>query len=210
MLLPRLLIDNDIFILLAGANLLEQAVGTIGFALEETCRLEALSYIVRKHKKPSPLPPEIVERVIHACKTVPVLSEAPDLELVQSLTNTPTVDAGEALLYALLAEHPGYLLTSGDKRAMNAIAQIQALGLIRAAVAGRVICLETLLLKVLEQHDIADVARALAPVLPQNVTLRSIFTPNNIRKPALCLEGLSAYQQALIAQVGAGFLWLGI
>ena len=123
MTIPRLLIDNDIFILLAGAGLLEQAVITLGFTIADTYRLEALPFVVKRSKQPPHLPPDLVARVVQECHQVPVLAESPNPDLLQLLVTTPMIDAGEAVLYALLAEHPSYFLTSGDKRAMRTIAQ---------------------------------------------------------------------------------------
>lgn len=203
--LPRLLIDNDIFILLAGADLLEEAVTALGFTLADSYRLAALPFVV-SGKKP-PLPVEVVEQVRQQCEQVNVLNERPSNELLQMLVATPSVDAGEAVLYALLAEQPSALLTSGDKRAMRTIAQTPAVATIRTAIAGRVISLEALFLRLVKKHSVAMVGAGLPPVLPLNTMLRIAFSPNNISQPAECIRALNSYQQALANEVGADFLW---
>jgi hypothetical protein len=205
--LSRLFIDNDIFILLAGAGLLEEAVAALGFTFADTYRLEALPFVVKSNKKQPKLPTEVVDLVLQQCTQISVLSERPSDDLLQMLAAAPTIDAGEAVLYALLAEQPSAFLTSGDKRAMRAIAQAPSLTAIRTAVAGRVISLETLLLRLVKAHPVAMVGAALTPVLPLNTVVRVAFSPNNLVQPAECVQALTRYQQALIEEVGANFLW---
>lgn len=117
------------------------------------------------------------------------------------------IDAGEAVLYALLAENPSYFLTSSDKRAMRTIAQQPPLAPIYTAVAGRVICLETLLLALVKQQGVTTIDRALTPVQPLNTVLRIAFSAQCLAQPDECLQALTHYQQTLISEVDASFLW---
>ncbi|MCE7984950.1 MAG: hypothetical protein DYG89_27570 [Caldilinea sp. CFX5] len=205
--LSRLFIDNDIFILVAGAGLLEEAVTALGFTFADVYRLEALPFVVSSGKRQSRFPVEVVESVLQQCQQVNVLRERPSDALLQMFVATPAVDAGEAVLYALVAEQPSAFLTSGDKRAMRAIAQEPTLSAIRTAVAGRVICLEALLLKLIKARSVATVGAALTPVLPLNTMLRAVFTSNSIAQPTECIQALTSYQQMLRKEVGANFLW---
>ena len=78
---------------------------------------------------------------------------------------------------------------------------------IRTAVAGRVISLEALLLRLVKARSVASVGAALTPVAPLNTMLRVAFSPNNIVQPTECIAALNSYQQALAKEVGADFLW---
>ncbi|MEI9960075.1 MAG: hypothetical protein WDM76_02770 [Limisphaerales bacterium] len=47
----RLLIDNDAFVLLSGAGLLEDAISEAGFSMEDSRRLASLEFMLRKPAK---------------------------------------------------------------------------------------------------------------------------------------------------------------
>lgn len=209
MLAPRLLIDNDILLLLAGAQLLEPAVTVLGFSLADTYQLGTLAHILRGSKHFRHLPDGLKTDVIQGCQPVPVLQTTPNTDVLQQLSDVVDIDDGEALLYGLLAEKPYYLLTTNDKRAMRAVATKPALQTIHRTVTGRIICLETVLLRLIEQNGVTAVAQALAPVTPENTLLRVYFSSGNLANPLECKHVLHHYLEALTDQVGADFLWKG-
>lgn len=208
MSVPRLLLDNDILLLLAGAQLLERAVAALGFNLADTGQLGTLEYIVRRSKRLR-FSDERKAAIIQGCQRVPALQATPSADLLQQLIDVVDIDDGEAILYALLSETPFYLLTTNDKRAMRAIATALPLQAVRKNVSGRIVCLETMLLRLVEQDGVAAVAQALAPVTPDNTLLRVCFSPGNVANPHECTYALHHYLQTLTDQVGADFLWKG-
>lgn len=205
--LPQLLIDNDIFIILAGANLLTPAVSLLGFELTSIRHLKALPYMIRGRKRRNEFSATVIERVVQACKDTPVLTENPSISFEQELTDVVNIDAGEAVLYALLAEHPFYLLTSNDKRAMRTLVTEKSLQHIQASIAGRVVCLETLMLKMVEHYGVEEIGTKLAPVLSNNQVLRIAFSPGCIAKPEECFWALHRHENKLKREVGKDFLW---
>jgi hypothetical protein len=209
MSIARLLIDNDILMLMAGANLLERTVSVLGFDLVDSARLETLPYILQRSRKLRHLPVDVKEKIAQGCKRVPTLHDAPNSDLLQQLTDVADIDAGEAVLYALLAQHPLCLLTSGDKRAMRAVATAAPLHGVRRSVAGRVVCLETVLLELVKQDGVSTIAQALSSARSQNTLLRVAFSPGCIANPAECMNALSRYYQKLVDDVGEDFLWKG-
>lgn len=203
---PRLLIDNDIFILLAGSNLLIPAISILGFELTDVWRLEPLPHIVRKKKSPV-LSPKVADQVIQFCNEVPVVSDEPSAIFLEQLAAGADIDAGEAVLYALLAAQPSYLLASNDKRAMRSIATLDSLQTIRSLVAGRIVCLESLLIKLVKLYKVETIGKELEPVLPIDTFLRVAFSQNCIANPDECLNALHSYQERLVREVGKSFLW---
>lgn len=155
------------------------------------------------------LPDRLKADVSQGCRPVPVLQTAPNSDVLQQLSDVVDIDDGEALLYGLLAEEPYYLLTTNDKRAMRAVATKPALQTIRRTVTGRIICLETVLLRLIERDGVVSVAQALTPVVPENTLLRVYFSSGNIANPLECKHALHHYLEALAAQVGTDFLWKG-
>jgi len=202
--LAELLIDNDIFIVLAGAKLLSPAISILGFEIGNAKRLDTLPYVMRKNMIHTV---DVIERVIKACKYVSVIDTYPDATVHQQLSEEAKIDVGEALLYALLAENGSFLLTSNDKNAMRSLTLSTSLHHIKAAIAGRVICLETILLMLIEKYGVERIGEALAPVISTNVILRVAFSPGCIAMPDECRNALSAYHQYIIRDVGGDFLW---
>lgn len=210
MAVPRLLIDNDILLLFAGAHLLEPAITALGFRVTDTYQLGTLTYMLNRSKHFRQLPETLKTEIIQGCQPVPVLQTTPNTDVLQQLSDVVEIDDGEALLYGLLAEEPYYLLTTNDKRAMRAVATQPALQMLRRTVTGRIICLETLLLRLIEQEGVAAVAQALMPVVPENTLLRVCFSPGNIAQPLECKSALQHYLHVLTGQVGTDFLWKGV
>ena len=202
--LPQLLIDNDIFIIIAGAKLLSSAISILGFDPANARRLYTLPHVVQKKKIYSI---DIIERVVKACEYVSAIVEAPDYTIYQQLGEEVKIDPGEAILYALLAEHGSFFLTSKDKNAMRALTHAPSLQYIKSAIAGRVICLETILLMLIDRYGVERIGRALAPMLPTNVILGIALSPGCIGQPDECRTALSAYHRNLLNDVGSDFLW---
>ena len=118
----RLLIDSDAFVLLSGAGLLDRALALLGFDRTTACRLSPLPHMIRRGKRFQQLcRPDTRERALEACPSVPAITDRPGDDLFQRLIISPEIDDGEALLYALLAEQPTFMLASADKRAMQTI-----------------------------------------------------------------------------------------
>lgn len=206
---PRLLIDNDILFLLGGCGLLEEAAGVLGFALDACLRRDSVPFMARKSKKiRAQYPAEALSAVQDLCVRIPVVDYAADPALSQRLAEAPHVDEGETQLIAILIEQPTWLLTTGDKQALQSLASIEVLADLRAAVAGRIVCLETILLTLMQRSAPLLVAERLRVVRDAHKTLRTVFIDSNIVTPGACEEGLLLYNQQLAAEVGPDFLYV--
>jgi hypothetical protein len=202
-----LVIDNDAFILLSAAGLLQAAITSLGFD-GKAVRLAALPFVIGRNKKlQKQYSGDALIRAKLACDEVPELSSAPGPDVLQTLAAVPDIDDGEAVLYGLLYENPGHLLLSGDKRAMIAVATTPELGDIRAKIAGRVVCVEKIINLLLTAHGHEHVVNAVLPIRDSNSTLRVIFSDGNCNDQAACSSAVSAYIVALEIKVGAGFLY---
>ncbi|NLG44747.1 MAG: hypothetical protein GX547_16010 [Phycisphaerae bacterium] len=206
----RLLIDNDAFLRLSGAGVLERAVQQLGFAREQVLRLPSLPYMIQKSKSlQKRYAPALLARASANCPLIHPITNQPDAELMARLSNNPQVDGGEVLLYGLLVEHPLYLLASNDKRAMRALASDPRLIDIRDAVAGRVICLERIIRQFLGIHGQDATARFFQPVLDCDIMLQVVLSPATVAVPGRCALALDAYLADLKRSVGEGFLYEG-
>lgn len=203
----HLLIDSDIFVLLAGAGLLDRALGLLGFDRSSSLRLSPLPHMLTRGRRFSQFGDAKTRGLaLDACKTVPEVADRPSDDVFQQLIAVPEIDEGEALLYGLLAHQPGHYLTSGDKRAMQAVAVRPDLKGVRQRVAGRVICLECLLKLLVRRDGVEAIAMAFA-VFPQHKTFQVVFSSLNVTDQTRCLASLDSYLRDLRRQVGDDFLF---
>lgn len=84
------------------------------------------------------------------------------------------IDAGRAQLFAAADEH-GWLLRSGDKRAIVAVSKRPPQS---SALAGRVITLEAVLLELCALHGVPFVSAALRPMAPDGL-VKICFSADN-------------------------------
>ena len=205
----RLLLDNDAFILLAGASLLREAINLLGFEFAEARRLPALLYMLRKPARAfQKYPREVLSRALEECDLVAELEEAPTLETQTFFAGgVQGVDAGEAVLFGLTAEHSLYYMASNDKTAMRAVAKEARLKEIRQAVAGRVICMETVTRKMIQSLGPTIIAQRFGGVLASDKRLATILSPANSDRPQDCLLAVESFLGGLRHDLGNDFLF---
>jgi hypothetical protein len=151
-------------------------------------------------------PPAIREQVKSWCAVVPSITQAPSVETRQRLLNVEGVHDGEALLFGLLFENPGYFLLSGDKLAMRSLRGDTSLVDIYQSLCGRVACCEVVLLELLKTLGAGALALAVSPVREHNGMLNAIFVAGTDTTQAHCFEGLSSYVAEMVRDLGPSFL----
>lgn len=205
----RLLIDNDAFILLAGASLLKQAIAQLGFELDQARRLPALLPMLRKPARAfQKYPREVLSRALEECDLVAEIDEAPSVTTRELFASgIQGVDDGEAVLLGLTAEHSFYYLASNDKTAMRAVAKEARLMGIRKAVAGRVICMESVTLKLIQTQGPEAVAQRFGAVGASDKRLASILSPASSGRPQDCLVAAESFIASLRRELGNDFLF---
>lgn len=205
----RLLLDNDAFILLAGAGILRETIELFGFAFEQARRLKELPYMLRK---PSvslrSYPADVLQRALEDCDRVAAIEDVPTLETMLTFAESDAdVQDGEALLFGIAAEHGLHFLASNDKRAMRGVATDKALQPIRDAVSGRVVCLEAILKKFIVSHGPKTAAKKLRTLARLDKRIRSILSPADSGRPQDCLEAANSFLNGLHKDMGEGFLY---
>jgi hypothetical protein len=205
----RLLLDSDIFLLLAGAGLMEETIAALGFSLGETRRLDALAHMLRHRARAfSKYSEEILTRAADDCTRIAALDEEPDAETMALFVERGAqVHGGEAVLLALTASHETYLLATNDKTALRAIACEAGWSVLRGKVAGQVICLETVMKMLLERLGTEELARRIAPVLRFEPRLYAIFSPAQSGRAGDCLIAVESFLAGLRRELGEDFLW---
>jgi len=203
-----LLVDSDIFIILSSAGVLERTAELLGFESEDIRRLPALeNQLTRGTKFKKMYPQEIRNAALSCCQGIAPLTERPsDVRILDQLASVSDIHVGEAVMYALMVERPSYLLASGDKRAMQALAANADLRNVRDALAGRILCLEAAVRMLVRRDGVAQVANAFTPLRSVNTTLSIVFSRGAATTKQNCLRALESYLTDLKNAVGDDFL----
>lgn len=193
----RLLADSDAFCKLAAAGLLDDTAKLLGVAPADIERLPALPYMLRSHKKlRNQLGDSIADALIPVAEARPVVPNAPD-DMVAKLKDIESIDPGEVQLLALAASGQ-FVLVTGDKRALGAVAKVVALV---PLLQGKVICLEAVLLALCKKLGSQFVTSAVAQVAHIDKVFQICFSGS---EPTACLH---SYLDDLQNKVSPLQLW---
>jgi hypothetical protein len=196
--MTRLLIDTDVFCKLGVADLLGDALDVFGLKMADCARLPALPYMLRRGGLVRKYGAPACNALAPIADSIPPLLD-PAPELLGELADLDTVDVGEAQLFAAAAKHE-YLVLTGDKRALLALCKLERF---RAALHGRIVVLEAILLELCQKLG-ADTLRArIRPAAGFDKVLAVCFSDAN-PDPTI---GLRSYFGAKAKEVEPLVLW---
>ena len=203
------LADTDIVLKLAACDLLQDALVCMNATLDDVRVLTSARHMLRKAKPGAFMSigahglaraREFVERAT----PLPSVSNA-DTILLGSVHG---IDPGEAALFAVTRDLPAFVLTTGDKRSLRALADAPACAHIAARMAGRVVCLEQVLLRLVAARGYAVVRAHATPVLDCDQVLKGAFGLGSDTVEAHTVEYLLHHLRLLRAGTGR-LLWEG-
>lgn len=152
-----LFLDNDVLGKLASWDLLEDGVRACGFELSDARYLPTTPYwLGLAGKRKCRYPPEVQDRLRallsagKSCADAPATDEA-------ILPKVADIDAGEAILLAQTARSATSLLATGDKRCIRALVAAPDCSTFVSKLAGRILCLEQVLLRVIVRLGFEEV-----------------------------------------------------
>jgi hypothetical protein len=129
------------------------------------------------------------------------------LETLAAFEQISDVHEGEAVLYGVVAEQEFHFLASNDKTAMRAIAGNPKLAAIRARVAGRVICLEWLVKRLIDTHGAELTAERFMQIVNLDKRLGTILSPATSGRPQDCALAAESFLNGLRRELGEDFLY---
>jgi len=194
----KLLIDTDAFCKLAVSDLLREAVRVLGVELTECGRLAALPHMLRRGRLRRRYGEEACESMLQMAGQLPSLPQ-PTAEWLDPLAAVQAIDPGEALILAAAAES-GAMIVSGDKRALEGLKDLEAH---RDALAGRIVVLEALLLKLCRDLGTNTVRLRVRPLEGLDRVVRVCFSSQGLEPE----EGLLSYFKDLQKAVSPLTLW---
>lgn len=194
-----LLVDTDMLVLLTASGTLPEVVSLLGYAMEQVRRLPAAPHQVRKSSKFRETYGEpLLRGILDDVAAVREIDAPGDHELLERFGNA--IDPGEAQLFTIATNEPCALLVTGDKRALRSVSNRHEM-LPLQQLAGRVICLEAVLLLLVRQRGAAAVRAAFSPVIGHR-TLSVVLSQNTVRADDTCIAALRSYFDKLFAETG--------
>ena len=154
----RLLCDSDAFCKLSAVGLFKDAAALLGGVPSEVACLPALPHMLRKSKGlRAQLGGALADSLAPLADAQPQ-APAASPEVAALLTGKDNIDVGEVQLLALAAKET-LLLVSHDKRALVAVSMVAELV---PMLAGKIVCLEALMLGLCMSLGVDKVRAAVA------------------------------------------------
>lgn len=196
--MQRLLVDTDIFCKLGIAGLLESAVALFDTSVAACGCLPALPHMLRRGKLPKLFGADACARLVQIAESMSP-EPLPSTPSVERLARVDRIDVGEAQLLAAAADL-GVTILTGDKRALQAVAQVRDFP---PMLAGRVATLEAVLISLCGRLGDEVIRAALQPLFEKDLTVRVCFSSTNADPRA----ALRSYFDALKRDVAPLALW---
>jgi hypothetical protein len=192
------LVDNDIALKLAQYDLLDQSIEVIAGDYRSVEILDSLQYRFRLSDDNASLArcgdPETRDRLRTLCQKSSRLPPA-DNGVVAALSLIPGIDIGEAQIFAVAFQRREDFVYTGDKQSLRALVGSAAGNAVRAALCGRVYCLEQIIAQVIHRFGFDAVATKIARRPHTDASLRAIFGAGSTEFGVF--EGLKSYYKAL-------------
>lgn len=118
----------------------------------------------------------------------------PNVDLLEALSASSQIDAGEALLLALTADDPNAYFLTGDKRALKAVSQLD----IASSFAGRVIIVEQILWRCLQTKGHEWLLENVCPYKSIDKAISIILGSRCDADALQVCEGLSSYVSQVV------------
>ena len=174
------LADNDIIYKLAACDLLDNALAALSLARTDVYVLPTAKYKFRITQRSSAqgerrYGAEVFARIRDFLVSVRELNVPGLPEELQLLAGVDGIDPGEAVLFAATAQFDQYLLATGDKNSIRALASTSICRSIAQRLCGHVFCLEQIVKRVMQHCGFSYVKDKIIPARACDTALRVAF-----------------------------------
>jgi hypothetical protein len=184
-------LDNDILLKLSAVDLLDESIAALGFNPEDLRVLDTARHVFRRNRKVSTKYSEVVrDRAIEFVKTCQTI--VPEVTGEFIVLNR-LLDVGEATLVAATCEVLPFVLMTGDKRCLQVLAAQAELAEVRQRLQGRVICLEQVILRLIQRSGFDWVKARVVPMMACDMALRACFGSGALATETNVVEALEGY-----------------
>ena len=200
------LADNDIVKKLAICNLLDEALGALGVSYDEilvlpTARFK-LGVAKNADKARAQLGTETFDRLKSFLDRIGVIDTVPPPDEQRLFDDALDIDTGEAILFSASAHYAACLIATGDKRSLRALAALPNAELIIDRMAGRVICFEQIVMRIIQQSGFNVVRSRVVPACDCDTVLRAAFGSGLEATEETVMRCLTVYTQYLRDETG--------
>lgn len=189
---PVCFLDNDIILKLATCNLFSEAISSLGLDETDLRVLESAKYVFLRNRKVKNKYPQSIRDntilIVDRCQKIqPEISEEVGQLQIEG------IDPGETTLISATKGVESFYLITGDKRCLIALAEASQLVEIRQRLLGRVICLEQIILKLIETQGFNEVLVKVLPGREYDTALKAIFGSGEKATQENVLQMLEGY-----------------
>ena len=210
-----LVADNDAILKLCAYGLWDEACAVVGAAPEGVRTLVQAPFVLRRYRgqsrKVAQYGADGIDRALDAvarASPADLPDDRTDLDALLDAARRldpvkPPIDPGEAALFVSAAHlgADGYL-TTGDKRAVVALAEAAGADAVRDRLEGRVWCVEHLLYLLVEAHGVEPVQQRVRAVPACDKAVRNAFGVSHPAPREGVLDGLRSEVQDLRRRSG--------
>jgi hypothetical protein len=192
------LADNDIIHKLAACDLLDDAFAALSLARTDVYVLPTAKYrfrITQRHVAQGErrYGVEVFAHIRDFLASVREINVPGLPEELQLLAGVDGIDPGEAVLFAATAQFDQYLLATGDKNSLRALASTPTCRPIAQRMCGHVICLEQIVKRVIQHCGFAYVRDKVIPARDCDTALRVAFGSGSDATEVHVLSTLDSY-----------------
>ncbi len=183
-------LDNDIVIKLSAFDLFDEAIAVLNLDWQQLQVVNTAQYTFRGKSYIAQYSEPVCQKAIaitQKCQKV-MVENSLEAELLNGFAG---IDIGEAALIVATRSQTDFLLLSGDKNCITQLAAIPEQ--IYKRLCGRVICLEQLILKLIEVKGFVFVRDRVLPMVSCDKSLQICFGYSSSASEENVIVGLNSY-----------------
>lgn len=174
--------DNDIVEKLAICDLLDEALAAFDATRSDVLVIPTLKHRIGigtpRPKTVKRLGAEVAARLMEFIASVGEITDysAQDHELLENLDESVEIDPGEIVLLSATGNRAEYLVLTGDKRWIRAVATCPECAEIAKRIQGKVVCFEQVIRRIIDHAGFEIVRAKVVPVMNTcDTALRAAF-----------------------------------
>ena len=189
--------DNDILIKLAGCDLLIPFCEAIGNQNTDFYVTSSAKFAIPKQSKKKLKIPEAIQQLHEFMgRTSAIQDVQPQMDILDTLTETPDIEGGEAFLILSAYNNPTCRLATGDKRCLVSLLNSSSLSEITKSLSQRVYTLEIAMLILIDRLGYEVVNQKVIQRCVEDMVLKLAF--GETRSFENAVECLSSYSSDVI------------
>jgi hypothetical protein len=169
-----LFVDNDVILKLTACDLFWEAIACLGSQDSEIRVLSSAKFVFERNKEVKKNYSEQVRQTaIATVKKLTQVNATPDNPFIA--VDYKGLDQGELILIGAAIAEPCFYLVTGDKNCLRALMVCPDLEIAKHKLKGQVICLEQLIVKLIEDKGFDAIKEKVTPVRDCDKSLKVAF-----------------------------------